>query len=120
MGEGAVVAGDSAEPVIVRAYHPNSRREVEHAGDETGREAFRVDGSAPGEDGPRATADHARSAGARAVGTVAVLGEPVGSPSGAAERGSTGLLVVEEPWAGHVEGAHFGIGPLGDLTTFGE
>lgn len=84
------------------------------------QEAFRVVGSAPAEDSPRTAADHARSAGARAVDTVAVLGEPVESLIGAAERRPAELLVVEKPWAEHVEGAHFGVGPLGNLTTFGE
>ncbi|NYH76867.1 nucleotide-binding universal stress UspA family protein [Actinopolyspora biskrensis] len=90
----AEVAGESAELLIVCAYYPNSRREVEHARDEMGQEAFQVVGSAPAEDSLRTAADHARSAGARAVDTVAVLGEPVESLIGAAERRSAELLVV--------------------------
>ncbi|SDK37541.1 Nucleotide-binding universal stress protein, UspA family [Actinopolyspora mzabensis] len=90
----AELAGDSAELVIVCAYYPNSRRDVERAQDEMGQEAFQVVGSAPAEDSLRDATDHARSAGAGSVDTVSVLGPPIDSLIETAERRSADLLVV--------------------------
>ncbi|SDP55724.1 Nucleotide-binding universal stress protein, UspA family [Actinopolyspora xinjiangensis] len=88
------LAGDAADLVIVCAYYPNSRREVEQALDEMGQEAFQVVGSAPAEDSLRDATDQARSAGARSIDTVPVLGPPIDSLIEAAERRSADLLVV--------------------------
>ncbi|WP_019853607.1 universal stress protein [Actinopolyspora mortivallis] len=107
----AEVAGDSAELVIVCAYHPNSGRDVERARDEMGEEAFQVVGSAPAEERLRTATEHARAAGARLVDTVAVLGSPVESLLDVAERRPAELLVVGSRGLNTVKGRILGSVP---------
>lgn len=90
----AVAADTSAKLVIVCAYYPSSDREVEHAQDELGGEAFQVIGSAPAEQTLLEAADHARQSGAAEVETVALVGAPVTSLVEAAEKADADLLVV--------------------------
>lgn len=91
----AEVAHDSsARLVVVCAYYPSSDRDVEHAQDELGDEAFQVIGSAPAEDTLREASDRAKVAGASDVRTVAVVGAPVNALLEAAEQQSADLLVV--------------------------
>jgi nucleotide-binding universal stress UspA family protein len=91
----AEVARDSsAALVIVCAYFPSSEREMKHAQDALGDEAFQVIGSAPAEDTLREATDRARTAGAGEIETLAVVGAPVGVLLEAAEQWSADLLVV--------------------------
>lgn len=91
----AEVARDSsAKLVIVCAYYPTSEREVEHAQDELGDEAFQVIGSAPAEQTLLEAAHEARRAGASDVDTVAVVGAPVTSLVEAASSAAADLLVI--------------------------
>ncbi|GAA0521823.1 universal stress protein [Saccharopolyspora subtropica] len=91
----AEVAGVcAARLVIVCAYYPSSAREVEHAQDQLGDEAFQVIGSAPAEDTLREAADIARAAGVATVDTFASVGAPVPVLLSAAQQESADLLVV--------------------------
>ncbi|GAA4869746.1 MULTISPECIES: universal stress protein [Saccharopolyspora] len=91
----AEVARDaSARLLIVCAYYPSDRREIEQAQDELGDEAFQVIGSAPAEDTLREAADVARSARAERVETAAAVGAPVPVLLEAAERHGADLLVI--------------------------
>lgn len=91
----AEVARDaSARLVVVCAYYPSGGREVEHAQDELGDEAFQVIGSAPAEDTLREATDHARAAGVSEVETLAVVGAPINTLLDVADKQSADLLVI--------------------------
>ncbi|HET6502642.1 MAG TPA: universal stress protein [Amycolatopsis sp.] len=90
----AVSADSGALLVIVCAYHPASEREVERAQDALGGEAYQVVGSAPAEDSLQSARDRAVKAGASAIETLAVLGEPVAALRKVVAERSADLLVV--------------------------
>ncbi|MFF0148898.1 nucleotide-binding universal stress UspA family protein [Amycolatopsis sulphurea] len=72
-----VAADASAKLVVVCAYHPASKHDVELAQDQLGGEAYQVVGSAPAEDTLQSARDRAFREGAADVDTVAIEGEAV-------------------------------------------
>ncbi|HWD01708.1 MAG TPA: universal stress protein [Amycolatopsis sp.] len=72
-----VAADAGAKLVVVCAYYPASKHDVELAQDELGDEAYQVVGSAPAEDTLQSARDRAAKVGAADIETVAVKGEPV-------------------------------------------
>lgn len=91
----AEIARDTtARLVIVCAYEPAPRREVEMAADVLKDEAYSVAGSAPAEETLRTAAERAAAHGADKVERVAVEGEPVKALMSALEAHQAGLLVV--------------------------
>lgn len=91
----AEVARDAtARLVIVCAYYPVGDKEVEHAKDELGAEAFQVVGSAPAEDTLIDAGDRARAVGATNIETRAVVGPPISVLIDNADTFEADLLVV--------------------------
>lgn len=91
----AGVAADSgAQLIIVCAYYPTSKSDVEKAQDVLGDEAYQVVGSAPAEDTLRSARDRAAKVGATKVETIAVVGEPVEQLRKVVWDRSADLLVV--------------------------
>ncbi|KFU78661.1 Nucleotide-binding universal stress protein, UspA family [Amycolatopsis lurida] len=91
----AGVAGDSgATLVIVCAYYPANKGDVEKAQDVLGDEAYQVVGSAPAEDTLLSARDRAAKAGAKTIETAAVVGDPVDSLRKVVSERSADLLVV--------------------------
>jgi nucleotide-binding universal stress UspA family protein len=91
----AEVAHESdAKLVIVCAYEPASRREVESAENELGHDTYMVVGSAPADETLRSAAERAAAHGAASVERVAVEGEPVKALIHALGEHQADLLVV--------------------------
>lgn len=90
----AVTADAGAQLVIVCAYYPASRSDVEKAQDVLRDEAYQVVGSAPAEDTLQSARDRAVKQGAAKVDTVAVVGEPVEALRKVVSDRSADLLVV--------------------------
>ncbi|GAB3586286.1 universal stress protein [Amycolatopsis endophytica] len=90
----AVAADSGATLVIVCAYYPATRQDVEKAQDVLGEEAYQVVGSAPAEDTLRSARDRAVKAGAGNTETAAVVGEPVEALRKIVSERSADLLVV--------------------------
>jgi nucleotide-binding universal stress UspA family protein len=91
----AGVAADSgATLVIVCAYYPASKHDVEKAQDVLRDEAYQVVGSAPAEDTLQDARDRAVKRGAAKVETLPVLGDPVESLRKVVSDHSADLLVV--------------------------
>ncbi|MBO0849066.1 MAG: universal stress protein [Pseudonocardia sp.] len=89
------LAGDSgAELIIVCAYEPASREEVDAATDALKEDAYQVVGSAPAETTLRDAAARARAVGARKIDTLAVEGSPVDVLGHAVSDRGADLLVV--------------------------
>ncbi|MFD2472581.1 universal stress protein [Amycolatopsis silviterrae] len=89
-----VAADAGATLVVVCAYHPASRQDVERAQDELGDEAYQVVGSAPAEDTLQSARDRAAKAGAANIETVALEGQPVDMLRKVVKDRSADLLVV--------------------------
>lgn len=91
----AGVAADSgATLVIVCAYYPANKNDVEKAQDVLREEAYQVVGSAPAEDTLLSARDRAAKAGAKDIETTAVVGDPVDSLRKVVDDRSADLLVV--------------------------
>lgn len=91
----AQVAKDAqAKLVIVSAYTPSSREDLDDAEEALGDESFLVRGSTPAEENLRVAADTAAKAGATEVFTQAVDGAPVDVLRKAVVDHSADLLVV--------------------------
>jgi len=90
----AVAADSGATLVIVCAYYPANKQDVEKAQDVLGDEAYQVVGSAPAEDTLREARDRAVKVGAESVETSAVVGEPVEALRKMVSDRSADLLVV--------------------------
>jgi nucleotide-binding universal stress UspA family protein len=91
----AGVAADSgATLVIVCAYYPANKNDVEKAQDVLRDEAYQVVGSAPAEDTLQSARDRAAKAGATNIETTAVVGDPVDSLRKVVGDRSADLLVV--------------------------
>ncbi|MEU3625797.1 universal stress protein [Amycolatopsis coloradensis] len=91
----ASVAGDSgATLVVVCAYYPANKGDVEKAQDVLGDEAYQVVGSAPAEDTLLSARDRAAKAGAKNIETAAVVGDPVDALRKVVADRSADLLVV--------------------------
>ncbi|GAA5152730.1 MULTISPECIES: universal stress protein [Amycolatopsis] len=90
----AVSADSGARLVIVCAYYPASRSDVEKAQDVLRDEAYQVVGSAPAEDTLQSARDRAVKVGATDIDTVAVVGEPVEALRKVVRERSADLLVV--------------------------
>ena len=89
------LAGDSgAELLIVCAYEPASRDEVDAAADALKEDAYQVVGSAPAETTLRDAAARARAVGATKIDTLAVEGNPVDVLGHAVTDRGADLLVV--------------------------
>ena len=91
----SIAAATGATLVIACAYHPASQQDVERAQDQLGADvAYQVVGSSPAEESVRTAAERARKAGATAVDTVVVDGEPVPTLAKVVAERSADLLVV--------------------------
>jgi nucleotide-binding universal stress UspA family protein len=91
----SIAAATGATLVIACAYHPPSQHDVERAQDQLGADvAYQVVGSSPAEESVRTAAERARKAGATAVDTVVVDGEPVPTLAKVVAERSADLLVV--------------------------
>ncbi len=91
----AGVAGDSgATLVVVCAYYPANKGDVEKAQDVLGDEAYQVVGSAPAEDTLLSARDRAAKAGAKNIETTAIVGDPVDALRKVVADRSADLLVV--------------------------
>ncbi len=90
-----IAAATGATLVIACAYHPANQHDVERAQDQLGADvAYQVVGSSPAEDSVRTAAERARRAGATAIDTVVVDGEPVPTLAKVVTERSADLLVV--------------------------
>ncbi|MGW7532688.1 universal stress protein [Amycolatopsis sp. NPDC054798] len=89
-----VAADAGATLVVVCAYHPASRQDVERAQDELGDEAYQVVGSAPAEDTLQSARDRAAKVGATSIETVALEGQPVDMLRKVVKDRKADLLVV--------------------------
>lgn len=91
----AGVAADSgATLVIVCAYYPASKNDVDKAQDVLRDEAYQVVGSAPAEDTLQDARDRAVKRGAAKIETVPVVGDPVESLRKVVSDHRADLLVV--------------------------
>lgn len=91
----SIAAATGATLVIACAYHPAAQHDVEKAQDQLGTDvAYQVVGSSPAEESVRTAAERARKAGATAVDTVVVDGEPVPTLAKVVAERSADLLVV--------------------------
>lgn len=90
----AVTADSGAKLVIVCAYYPASRSDVEKAQDVLRDEAYQVVGSAPAEDTLQSARDRAAKQGVTNVETAAIVGEPVEVLRKVVSERSADLLVV--------------------------
>jgi nucleotide-binding universal stress UspA family protein len=91
----SIAAATGATLVIACAYHPANQHDVERAQDQLGADvAYQVVGSSPAEESVRTAAERARKAGARAIDTVVVDGEPVPTLAKVVAERSADLLVV--------------------------
>lgn len=91
----AEVARDAgATLVLVCAYFPNPRSEVDAVSDVLGDEAYQVVGSAPAESTLRQAAERAHAKGAKNTKLEAVEGKPVDVLIGAVRENAADLLVV--------------------------
>jgi nucleotide-binding universal stress UspA family protein len=90
-----IAAATGATLVIACAYHPASQQDIERAQDQLGADvAYQVVGSSPAEESVRTAAERARRAGATAIDTVVVDGEPVPTLAKVVAERSADLLVV--------------------------
>ncbi|GAA1689072.1 universal stress protein [Fodinicola feengrottensis] len=105
-------AGKGAKLVIVCAYVPSEPRDVDRAQDVLGDDAYQIVGSTPAEDTLRTAADRAKAAGALAIETIAVRGEPVKSLSAAARKHHADLLIVGNRGLNTLAGRILGSVPL--------
>ncbi len=89
-----VAAGSGATLVVICAYRRPSKQETDEIADRLGDEAYKVMGASPAESVLGEAADRARAAGANAVQTESVEGEPVDALVDAAVRRNAELIVV--------------------------
>lgn len=116
----AEIARDAAAKlVIVSAYTPTSRGEVEVAADALGDESFLVRGSTPAEESLRAASDVAAGAGAQDIVTQAVDGAPVDVLCKAVGEHDADLLVVGNRGLNSVSGRLLGSVPSAVARTAG-
>ncbi|MCA0146372.1 universal stress protein [Blastococcus sp. LR1] len=110
---GALAGASGATLVIACAYLPldGEDRDVARAQDVLGDEAYQVVGSHPAEDTVRTAADRARSAGAKDVKTVAVVGSPVETLLDVVRRENADLLVVGNRGLAGIKGRLLGSVP---------
>jgi nucleotide-binding universal stress UspA family protein len=118
---GALAGACGATLVVACAYLPADAddREVARAGDVLRDEAYQVMGSHPAEELVRTAADHARSAGATQVRTVAVVGSPVETLLEVVRREEADLLVVGNRGLNGIKGRLLGSVPA-DATRRSE
>jgi len=91
----AALAADAATTlVVVCAYYPASRQDVEQAEHELGDETYQVVGSTPAEETLRTAQERAVKAGVGSVETVPTVGEAVSSLLRVAAERDAELLVV--------------------------
>ncbi|HEY1966417.1 MAG TPA: universal stress protein [Pseudonocardia sp.] len=91
---GAVAGDAGAELLIICAYEPASKEEVQAAADALKSDAYQVVGSAPAESVLRSAADRARAVGASRIDVRAIQGPPVDVLDQAVADTGADLLVV--------------------------
>lgn len=91
---GKVAAASDARLVIVTAFEPASRDEIQEAQDALKGDAFMVVGSAPAEAIVKTASERARAAGATQIDTVAVEGLAVSVIDKAIAETGADLVVV--------------------------
>lgn len=89
-----VAADAGAQLVIVCAYYPATKSDIDKVQDVLGDEAYQVVGSAPAEDTLQTARDRAAKVGATKIETVALVGEPVETLRKVVSDRSADLLVV--------------------------
>lgn len=109
----AFAAVSGAELLVVSAYEPARRADVELANDVLGAESFQVAGSAPAESTLRVAADRARAAGAEKIETRAVKGAPVDVLEKSVRESDADLLVVGNVGLNTLAGRILGSVPRG-------
>jgi nucleotide-binding universal stress UspA family protein len=108
-----------ARLVIVSAYTPASREDVDDAEETLGDESFLVRGSTPAEENLRAAADAAKAAGAREILIQAVDGAPVDVLRKAVVDHDADLLVVGNRGLNTLSGRILGSVPSDAARTAG-
>jgi nucleotide-binding universal stress UspA family protein len=118
---GALAGACGATLVTACAYLPIEAddRELARARDVLGNDTYQVVGSHPAEDTVRTAAEHAGTAGARIVKTVAVQGSPVETLLDAVRREQADLLVVGNRGLAGIKGRLLGSVPA-DATRRSE
>ncbi|MGH3625181.1 MAG: universal stress protein [Sciscionella sp.] len=89
-----IARDEKATLIVVCAYYPADKHEIEKAEQELGDLVYQVVGSNPAEDTLRTATERARKIGVDDVRTVAVRGEPVTSLLGELERNNADLVVI--------------------------
>lgn len=89
-----IARDENATLIVVCAYYPADKHEVERAELELGDLAYQVVGANPAEDTLRMATERAKKIGAEDVQTIPVRGEPVKSLLGELERNKADLLVI--------------------------
>lgn len=109
----AIAADGGAELLVVAAYEPARRAQVEVAADVLGAESFQVVGSAPADDALRVAAARAKHAGVERVETRAVQGAPVDVLDKIARESDADLMVVGSVGLNTLAGRVLGSVPRG-------
>ena len=107
----AIARADGAQLLIVAAYEPAGREEVNTAAEALKDDAYLAVGSAPAEGMLSQAADRARSAGVEQVDTRAVQGSPVDVLDQSVTQSGADLLVVGDVGLNAVSGRLFGSVP---------
>ena len=110
---GALAGVSGATLVIACAYLPteDDDRRLAEAQDALRDDAYQVVGSHPAEDTVRTAQEHASSAGAKDIRTVAVMGSPVEALLDVVEREKADLLVVGNRGLAGIKGRLLGSVP---------
>jgi nucleotide-binding universal stress UspA family protein len=110
---GALAGACGATLVVACAYLPAEadERELSHAQDVLGEDAYQVVGSHPAEDTVRSAGERAVAAGAGRVRTVAVMGSPVEALLDVVRREDADLLVVGNKGLNGIKGRLLGSVP---------
>ncbi|MGH3630462.1 MAG: universal stress protein [Sciscionella sp.] len=89
-----IARDEDATLVVVCAYFPASKQEVQRAGDELGDIAYQVVGANPAEETLRRASERATAKGTKNIKKVALKGEPVKSLAAAIVDERADLVVV--------------------------
>ncbi|WP_028936231.1 universal stress protein [Pseudonocardia spinosispora] len=109
----AIAADGDAELLVVAAYEPARRAQVEVAADVLGAESFQVVGSAPAEEALRVAAARAKDAGVQRLETRAVQGAPVDVLDTVVREADADLVVVGNVGLNTLAGRVLGSVPRG-------
>jgi nucleotide-binding universal stress UspA family protein len=89
-----MAADEDAALVLVCAYYPASKQDVDRASEELGDLTYQVVGSNPAEDVLRKAAERAQARGAKKITPLAIQDDPVSSLTYAVSEQGADLLVV--------------------------